>query len=362
MPRAKKEISEDSAGCRCLRCGKELTEGNARPYTLNHTRLSAYCFPCEEKQFMQLCSVMGMHQALYVSCARFDVPCEPLALDGSDYFNDEYEHKKSRWKQYILILHEKGLLFKKNGNTATFEDGVTDFRSIFGRKCQVEDFVKYCDYEKAKIQKMPGTAEQREKWGTSDGYTTEEYGRLDRMYENRTSAYRGQDLNDQQEYVIEEACKWQLIAERMRQCNQVKGATDALKAADTLLAAECLRKKDEKPVEQLRMDALVVALEDAGMMEDGKLVPYDKLIEIMRDTFVKSKKYDYSLDACDQMIYDYYNNIRMNADMQALASMPDDMRVEDEYGEFEPEETEEEKKRRKYAGLTKVSFDTPEEE
>ena len=57
------------------------------------------------------------------------------------------------------------------------------------------------------------------------------------------------------------------------------------------------------------------------------------------------------------MIFDYYNNARLNADLPAANELPAELRLEDDLGEFEPEPTEEEMKRARYAGLTTVAFD-----
>lgn len=288
--------------------------------------------------------------AIFMACAAFSIPCEPLVcpIDLTNYEGD-------KWARYIELLEENGKL--KSGNRVrTFFDGETNIRMIFGRELSEKNFARYIAAEQERIESLEGTETQRERWGVADKYTSEEYDDLDRMYDNRIAQYKGITVTDQMDYIITEACKWQLVADKRRRMGDIKAATDALKAVDQLLASESLRKKDEKPVESLKTDALVVALEKAGLMENGQLLKYDELIEVMRDRFVKSKKYNYSLDAADQMIADYYNNLRANADMGMLVVLPEDLQVEDEYGEFEPEETEEEKKRKRYAGLAPVQF------
>ena len=92
-------------------------------------------------------------------------------------------------------------------------------------------------------------------------------------------------------------------------------------------------------------------------MESGKLLTYDELVEVLRDKFAKSKKYKYSLDVADQVILDIMNSMRKNADEPTLINLPEEYAAVDEYGEFEPEETEQEKEAKRYAGLTKVQIE-----
>ena len=126
---------------------------------------------------------------------------------------------------------------------------------------------------------------------------------------------------------------------------------------DDLMASEQMRKKDDKPIENMRMDALVVAMERAGAMENGLFKTTAEVQESFWKRFFKKKKFNYSVDAADHMIFDYYNNARLNADLPPANELPAELRLEDELGEFEPEPTEEEERRARYAGLTEVVFD-----
>ena len=161
-----------------------------------------------------------------------------------------------------------------------------------------------------------------------------------------------------QESIIK-ICKWNAIADYLLETGNYADAQKVQAMVQKEMESEQMRKKDEKPVEALRIDALVSALEEAGFMENGLLLTYDELIEAMRDKHAKSRKYDYSLDVADQVILDIYNSMRANADQEMVSSLPHELKTEDIYGEFLPEESEREIAAKKYAGLTKVSFDPP---
>lgn len=347
------------------------------------------CKKCEEARFEFYREKYGIHIAFFLACAAFDVPFLPLVFRE----NPTFLEAKKPWIAYNELPRTGGG-FEKDGKVLTFMDGETDLFSVFGDDVKEENFAVYAKAEQEALDKRPesvmyydalmngisseslphaeyapapaqeqaeqvpteeyGTPEQRERWGTADGYTSAEYDALDKMYENRAANFKGQTINDQMEYTLKEVAKWQLLADNLRRSGDVKGATDALKAVDNLLASECLRKKDEKPIEKSRADAMTVALENMGFMEDGSLLTYDELIEAMRDKFIKNKKYDYSLDTADQCILSILNTIRRNADMEKLFTLSADETVDDEYGEFEEEETEEEQKRKRYAGMSAI--------
>ena len=327
----------------CSICGMPLTEENSRE--------NAYtCLECENKRFKQLEEANGTSIALFLMCGMVNLPLEPLLLP---YKFAESEGNK--WESYYNILKEKGKL-EKHGKLRSFTDGVCDIREIFGSKMSYTDFSAYVETQQELINEQEGTEEQRERWGIEDGYTTEDYNALDRMLGNRLAGFKGQTITDQMEYTLEEVAKWSLVADKLRRKGDIKGAMDALKAIDTLLASECLRKKDEKPLENYRPDAWIEAFEKSGLMKDGDFLPLEELesqlIEVM-----KGKGYDQTLDAVYQLEMNIVNNARRNEDLPTIFELPAEMEIKDELGEFVKEESEEEKDAKNYANLTKVRIE-----
>ncbi len=335
----------------CIHCG-EVLEGDRAVLGC------AVCMDCQQTIFARLEEKNGCHMAIFLACGMFDLPCVPELVPEN--FCD---FEGSRWARYCELLGEWDGMVKADGSACGFLDGVCDVRRVFGRNVTEKDFGRYIAVEKEHLARLPGTAEQRARWGTDDMWkglmmTTEVYDALDKQYESRASEFRGQTLSMQQKDAIVKVCKWNMVIDHLYKMGNVDAAQKIQRMVQIELESEQMRKKDEKPTEQLRVDALAVALEDAGLMESGDFLNCDELIEVMRDRFVKSKKYGYSLDAADQMIFDYVNNLRANADLALLSSLPEGLEIQDEYGEFEAEETEEEKRRKQYAGLVKVQFDS----
>lgn len=338
----------DRQYCHC--CGQLLTSDNSREVakSVSWTGISHLCVYCEEKYYKRLADTEGRHLALFHACAAFDIPCQPIVLDGTDFKDSE-----SPWLLYIDKLAESGM-DRRRGIPTTFFDGETDMLRIFGKEFTEKDFSKYFLSMKKKIAETPGTPEQRDKWGKD--YTAQEYEELDRLYENRAANFRGQTITPQMDSTLTKVAKWELLLDKYIKNNNMKSARDLYSMIDMALSSEQMRKKDEKPIENFRPDAWITALERAGLMEDGKFLNYDDTVKALRDVTVKSKKYRYSLDVADQIQYNIYNNARKNGDLAIAYDMPEEMELEDEYGEFEEEETEEEIANKKYSNLGTIKY------
>lgn len=354
----KKQVKQNEIYCHC--CGQALTDENCRAVNNSQSGYSHLCVECENDLYQNLAKVEGDSIALFHTCAALNVPCLPIALDGVEL---TYNENKDGWLTYINLLAEKGL-DRKKGKILGFADGLTSLVDCFGKNLSHTDFAERVKREKEAIAKRPkqiGSDAQIAKWGQIPivkGYpfTQELYDELDRLLEIRESAYKGQDLNPQQKETLIQAAKADASYNYLMSIGNIQQATNVQKAVSQRLADENMRAKDKKPVEELRLDALVLALEDAGLMENGDLLTYDELIEVMRDKFVKSPKYQYSLDVADQMMLDIINSMRQNADLMPIQDLPEEYAPVDEYGEFMPEETEKEKENKKYLGVTKVNI------
>ena len=342
---------------RCHACNAPLDDSNCRrvPSDFSYSGYSAYCVDCEAAFFDRLASIEGRSIALFHTCAALNIPLKPIVLDGIDFENCD-----EPFRTYINALSESGQDTKR-GKVLGFESGCTALQEVFGRELSHKDFTAYIDRERTRISKHFGTNSQREKWGELPIYkglpmSAELYNELDRLYAIREGAYKGQDLNSQQVATLIKVAKNDAIYDHLMRSGLAKLATEIQKSTSQLLADENMRPKDKKPVEELRIDALVLALEEAGLMENGDLLDYDELIEVLRDRFIKSKKYEYSLDVADQLILSVINSMRQNGDLPPIQELPSDLAAEDEYGEFEPEETEREKENKRYLGITKVNI------
>lgn len=328
---------EESA---CIYCGKEPGEKSKS--------LGIFaCEECQRERFSTLADANGAHMAVFMCCGIFDIACEPLLLDGA-------EDAEDLWSVYVDRFYEA---HAEDDEIPGFDGGVTNIRMIFGKELSEKDVSRYIGAEKARLASLPGTAKQRDEWGTADKYTEEDYNELDRKYAARISGYRGSVVTEQMDYTLHEVAKWQLVADKMRRANNINAASNALKTVDTLLASECLRKKDEKPAEDMRVDALVTALEENGFMENKKLLTHDELREQMAKVHLGSRKYDYTRDVVDHVIEDIYNNMRENADKERVVALPAGLKTEDPLGECAPEPSDEEKRRLKFAQLPPVQFE-----
>ena len=336
----------------CHECGCELNDKNSRKSSHSISGRGFLCVECENNFFSRLEETEGRHIALFHAAASLDFPLIPLLLDGT-----EFDTCDEPYFCYINRLAESGE-DRIGDKVLGFADGVTSLTGLFGKNLSHSDFAARIAKEKEKIC---GTKEQRLKWGQLPIYkglpmSAELYNELDRLYAIREGAYKGQDLNSQQVATLIKVAKNDAIYDHLMRSGLAKLATEIQKSTSQLLADENMRPKDKKPVEELRIDALVLALEEAGLMENGDLLTYEELIEVLRDRFIKSPKYEYSLDVADQLILSVINSMRQNGDLPPIQELPSDLAAEDEYGEFEPEETEREKENKRYLGITKVNI------
>lgn len=338
--------------CRCSRCNALLTEENAREVSVKWQKegLSYYCIHCEQTYFLRLEECMGRHMALFICCAAFNVPCQPTVLAETDF-----DTTTDPWITYIQELAAKEM-DKKKGVIYTFFNGVTNIMRIFGREMTEKDFSKYLHFEQEKAMKANGygTPEQRERWGAEKWMNSNKvYEELDRRYENRVDEFKGQQLTAHQEDTIINVCKWSYIMDSYIAEGKIKTANEILSLIDRTLSAEAMRKKDEKPVESFRFDALIDSMEKKQLIDSNKhFLTYRETVKALRDAHVKSSKYNYSLDAADQILYTLLNAYRRNQDLPMVDRLEDDMLVEDEYGEFLDHETSKEQANREYAQLS----------
>ena len=343
------------AVCLCKYCGEDKDEEffYDRP-----TGLSDICIECEQRLYDRISENhgVGAYIGLFATCTARNVPFWPEKLPKvADFLEIE-----DRWVWYNEQIAEE--VHGENGLVRGFFDGETNILAIFGTKLSKTDVAKFIEITQKHEEQMPGTRDQRERWGEGElcsnvPMTDKIYAELDRQYENWCGRYRGQTITPQLADSIVKICKWNMVTEHLVRIGEYISAQKVQKMVDDLMASEQMRKKDEKPLESMRMDALVTALEHAGVMENNGFKTVPEIMEAFFHRFFKKKKFNYSVDAADHMIFDYYNNARMNADLPPVSELPSDLELEDELGEFELEPTEEEIKRERYAGLTKVVFD-----
>lgn len=344
----------------CHRCGVGLTPENSREVATEYsvTGISHLCIDCEQKYFDELASVEGRSLALFHCCAAFNVPCKPIVLADTDF-----ESNEASWILYIDCLAEAGE-DRKDDEVLTFFDGETDLLRVFGRNFTEKDLAAYIKNERAKLDRIAGTAEQRTRWGEREEgeakeATEKRYAELDRLYAARASAYSGQTITPQMKITLIKVAKWDFEIDRLIQRGKYTDAKALQTMVDNVLSSEQMRKKDEKPVEGYELMSQVFTLERAGLMEDGKFLPIDKLQEVLFKRFIKGKKYDYSIDVCDAVIERVWSTMRANADAYMPDELPSDLDIEDKFDEFADEETDEEREHKRFTNTTNISFEKP---
>lgn len=248
---------------------------------------------------------------------------------------------------------------RKSEEALTFFDGETNLLRVFGKNFTEHDFARYIQSERNRLERLPGTAEQRARWGENENWTTQTYNELDRLFEARASSYAGQTITPQMKITLIKVAKWDREIDALIRNNKYKDARDLQSMVDSVLSSEQMRKKDEKPIEHFRPDAWVAAMERKGLMRDGKFLSLDETIKVLREYDYKRKKYKYPKEAADQLIANWVKYVRRNGDLRMAYALPRDMQTQDDYAEFEQEPSEEYEKKVYDMQLEEVQFTDP---
>lgn len=301
----------------------------------------------EQERFEELAKATSESLAYFYCCIAFDVPFDLNAVPG---IGDGLE----RWSAYRDNLRIKGL-DRENGKQLGFLDGLTDITAIFGERLSSGEFSRAVSQERSAREAKAGTEKQRKVWGPGDAkkpYTNDDYKRLDELYNtygSRLNSAGGPD--SQQEYILRLVARMSLDLEKALAAGATDKAQKLNKMIQENLASENLRKKDARPVDDVRIDGITDRLEKAGLLKNGKQCDPDEMFRIL---FGRAPKYAYTKDAAEQIILINENRMRNNDSMPELATLPDDMRLTDGLGEFAEEPNEQEKEAYEKLGLVRM--------
>lgn len=285
--------------------------------------------------------------ALFYCCIEFDRPFDMLAVPKEPDVGE-------KWIAYLDNLRLKKLDTRR-GEPLGFLDGLTDITKIFGEGLTAGEFTKAVGNEKSARNRKVGTAQQRKNWGENSAknpYTSEDYDELDRIYEALASDLMAAGgVSVKQEFILRDCAKMTLDRDKMRAIGQYDKAAKLNKMVQDNLSSEGLRKRDAKPIDDLRIDGIVDRLEKAGLLKNGKQCSPDEMFEIL---FHRRPKYSYTKDAAEQILLYIANTTRVNDGLSELPTLPPDMRLRDDLGEFAEEPNEQEKESYKELGIVKM--------
>nr|DAG75568.1 MAG TPA: hypothetical protein [Caudoviricetes sp.] len=285
--------------------------------------------------------------AFFYCCIEFDRPFDMLAVPKEPDVGE-------KWIAYLDNLRLKKLDTRR-GEPLGFLDGLTDITKIFGEGLTAGEFTKAVGNEKSARNRKVGTAQQRKNWGENSAknpYTSEDYDELDRIYEALASDLMAAGgVSVKQEFILRDCAKMTLDRDKMRAIGQYDKAAKLNKMVQDNLSSEGLRKRDAKPIDDLRIDGIVDRLEKAGLLKNGKQCSPDEMFEIL---FHRRPKYSYTKDAAEQILLYIANTTRVNDGLSELPTLPPDMRLRDDLGEFAEEPDEQEKETYKELGIVKM--------
>ncbi len=277
-------------------------------------------------RYDELASAVGADLAMFYCCMLYDLPYIPSVVGKKTWAN---------FAEYRNHLAKAGI-DRYEDEPLGFLDGSTDVRGVLENN--IDDHERHVNT-----------------WGIGDAvnpYTEQDYQRLDSLfktYSSRLVSAGGYDM--QQEDTLRTVCKYRLMSDKCFSSgtkNGIELAQRLNKMIQEILSSENLRKKDERPVEEVRIDSIVDSLEKAGLVKEGKILPLKEL----QDALLKrlgtmggnpSHKYAYTLDAADHMILAVINTMRANDGYSELSELPEEAKIDAAFAaEFaaKPNETE----------------------
>lgn len=255
--------------------------------------------------YERLCCTLPKPLALYCLCAVADVAYTPTEVD--------------RWSDYATA--------------GSFDEGVTDYNTAF----------------------MAGMDEQT-RWATvwGDGYSENDYKRLDELYMTMTAQLDGVGIIDRQQEDTARTCarmglqRDKLILSTNK--DDVKAAKDFDEMIRKNLADAAMRKADILPSQKQRLDGIVDALRKKYGV-DGDLT-MDQACEVFFK-WCRQRKHPQTIDAEEHALLAIIRNIQKNDDMPEPAELPGDMRLTGFSNEFAEEPNEQEEEAYRYLHLVR---------
>ena len=315
-----------NTGMKCYRCGAALTDANSwmLPASFAKKRVP-YCVGCQQQFFNWLSGAVGYQAALFFSCAFFNMPFNPDAVEAAKSSVKE----RGLWGAYVYAMNRQRLNYD-NGKRLGFEDGDTDIR-------RAVDGLDDLDTEGYRNDEDT----RRELWGTGPKdkpYSEAEYDELDKQFSALAEgrAY----MSEQTRLAIIGICKMVILQNRALDSGDIKTAKDLAGMIKTEKEGEQLRKKDELPQDVARLDDIVKAVERAGLhIPDTE----ELLTALANHSYNPIPSYGYTYDAAEKMLLYIRNATAWNEGQAEVASLPPEFSfADDPLGEFaaKPDEKE----------------------
>lgn len=264
-------------------------------------------------RFRDLKDTVGKNLALFICCAFCNLP----------YIEDV---KADAFDGYLLAI----------GSSKKFRDGITDYAAAAESKRTKEE-------------------RWQAEWGfgaENNKYTETDYTELDKLFERYSSRLVAAGGYDKmQEDTLRHCCR---LALERNKC-VAKGGKENVDMAAKLdkmiqdnLGSENLRKKDAKPVDEAKVDAITAQMEKKfklamDMTKDQFFAAYHQ--------WLRKNHYPITADAAEHGLLTIINATRRNNDEQEMTELPKEMRFPADSEEFEKAPNKQEEKVYEYLDI-----------
>lgn len=266
--------------------------------------------------YARLRAVIGPALTVYCLCAVYDVPFDAEAADGAE-----------TWAEYA----------KEAPEGRTFAEGETDVNAA-----------------------LLAGMDREERWETvwGDGYSENDYRRLDDLYRTMTAQLdaAGGLIDKQQEDTARYCSRLALEREKLIRRPDKDNVAMAKNLDDMIRKnlQDCnMRKADQLPTQKQRLDGFVDAMKKKWGL--GAEMTREDVLNVFY-AWCKRKKYTMTTDAADHMLLAILKTMAKNADQPE----PDDLELAFRMGEYSEEfeelPNEEEEEVYRYRGYVRNEF------
>lgn len=287
------------------------------PKTFSPSGVYCTCKSCAAKRFSNLVRVTGSFRAsLFALCAVMDLPVLVK------------KQVKGKTPEEMFYSYLDGL----DGGTGFASSTVNLFQWL---KDAPDGAERIAEEEEHSSSLSP--EKMREKWGGDVPET--DWVELEKKYETESHEFKG-NITPRIEKNLIALSKLDVDFDRAmanKDFDTANRITDIIKKTRDM---ESMRASDEKPAEEMRVDAIVDALERRGAMTDGTLCDRETLLKWIAES--THTHYNASLDIIDAVMLVSENARRRTEGEQMLTSVPKYMQVEDQYNELESHMTPQE--------------------
>ena len=324
----KQAIRKNGAECAC--CGKPITENNGvfAPKGVFITGYHPICLPCQQRFYADTAANTSRTYALFYCCHAFNLPYSPSVIE------EMTANQNGVWYEYVKRLQSGTTDDFGSRDVKTWTDGITDIAEAFCGEFPVLPITG--DVLVANMREMSDRDRWNIEWG--EDRSDEDCRKADDRYMMMTASRGGGTVPPIVKMYLHDAILCMIDRDKQKDSMEAKRYQEM---ADKIMASDAVKNWMTGKKESIRVDNVVVHMENAGAMNNGYFLDYAGVVKALSNMH---GTYNMCLDIIDAETMCIVNTMRKNSGENELSSLPLSAQVKDIKGELTSELSAEEKK------------------